>query len=123
MPFRRKIKKFYLAASAGTGQYIDSDAYETIEVGDEVSSLADFGITIAGNSMEPQFVNGQTVWVHSQESLNAGEIGIFLYEGQAYCKKYMEQDGQVFLISLNPSYEPIPVNEDNGFHIFGKVVG
>ena len=83
MPFRRKIKKFYLAASAGTGQYIDSDAYETIEVGDEVSSLADFGITIAGNSMEPQFVNGQTVWVHSQESLNAGEIGIFLYEGQA----------------------------------------
>ena len=123
VPFRRKIKKFYLAASAGTGQYIDSDAYETIEVGGEVSSLADFGITIAGNSMEPQFVNGQTVWVHSQESLNAGEIGIFLYEGQAYCKKYMEQDGQVFLISLNPSYEPIPVNEDNGFHIFGKVVG
>ena len=67
-------------------QYIDSDAYETIEVGDEVSSLADFGITIAGDSMEPQFVNGQTVWVHSQERLNVGEIGIFLYEGQAYCK-------------------------------------
>ena len=73
--------------------------------------------------MEPQFVNGQTVWVHSQERLNVGEIGIFLYEGQAYCKKYMEQDGQVFLISLNPSYDPIRVNEDNGFHIFGKVVG
>ena len=44
-------------------------------------------------TMEPQFVNGQTVWVHSQERLNVGEIGIFLYEGQAYCKKYMEQGG------------------------------
>ena len=123
LPFRRKIKKFYLAASAGTGQYLDSDSYETIEVGDEVSSLADFGITLAGNSMEPQFVNGQTVWVHSQERLNVGEIGIFLYDGQAYCKKYMEHDGKVFLVSLNPSYEPILVKEDSGFRIFGKVVG
>ena len=76
LPFRRQIKKFHLKASAGTGQYLDSDAYDIIEVGDEVSSLADFGITIAGNSMEPQFINGQTVWVHSQEHLNNGEIGI-----------------------------------------------
>ena len=123
LPIRRKIKKFYLAASAGSGQYIDSDAYETIEVGDEVSSLADFGITLAGNSMEPQFVNGQTVWVHSQECLNSGEIGIFLYDGQAYCKKYVEHDGEVFLVSLNHDYDPIPVDEENDFHIFGKVVG
>lgn len=123
LSFRRRIRKFYLAASAGTGQYIDSDAYETIEVGDEVSSLADFGITLAGDSMQPQFANGQTVWVHSQETINSGEIGIFLYDGQAYCKKYVLLDGHAYLVSLNPAYEPILVREDSGFRIFGKVVG
>ena len=123
LPFRRQIKKFHLKASAGTGQYLDSDAYEIIEVGDEVSTLADFGITLAGNSMEPQFINGQTVWVHQQETLNNGEIGIFYYNGDAYCKKYCEGDGCIKLISLNPGYEPIEVDEEKGFRIFGKVVG
>ena len=123
LPFRRQIKKFHLKASAGTGQYLDSDAYDIIEVGDEVSSLADFGITLAGNSMEPQFINGQTVWVHQQETLNNGEIGIFYYNGDAYCKKYYEGDGCIKLISLNPGYEPIVVDMEKGFRIFGKVVG
>jgi len=120
---RRKIRKYHLRASAGTGQYLDSDSYDEIEVGDEVSSLVDFGVTLTGNSMEPQFVNGQTVWVHSQEFLNSGEIGIFYYNEDAYCKKYMEKDGKVLLISLNPSYDPIEVNPGYGFKIFGKVVG
>lgn len=120
---RRRIKKYHLRASAGTGQYLDSDSYDEIEVGDEVSMLADFGITLTGNSMEPQFVNGQTVWVHSQETLNNGEIGIFYYNGDAYCKKYSENYGKVMLISLNPSYDPLVINPELGFKIFGKVVG
>lgn len=123
IPFRRQLRKYHLRASAGTGQYVDSDAYDLIEVGDEVSSLADFGITLAGNSMEPQFVNGQTVWVHSQETLENGEIGIFYYNGDSYCKKYLEKDGRVYLISLNPGYAPIAVEEGSSFKIFGKVVG
>ncbi len=120
---RRFLKKFHLKASAGTGQYLDSDSYDEIEVGDEVSSLADFGITLAGNSMEPQFVNGQTVWVHRQETLNRGEIGVFYYNGDAYCKKYAEKDGKAVLISLNSGYDPIEVDPGLGFKIFGKVVG
>ena len=123
IPFRRQLRKYHLRASAGTGQYVDSDAYDLIEVGDEVSALADFGITLAGNSMEPQFVNGQTVWVHSQETLENGEIGIFYYNGDSYCKKYLEKDGRVYLISLNPGYAPIAVEEGSSFKIFGKVVG
>ena len=123
IPLRRQLRKFHLKASAGTGQYLDSDACDLIEVGDEVSSLADFGITLSGNSMEPQFVDGQTVWVHSQETINSGEIGIFSYNGDAYCKKYVEKDGQILLISLNPAYPPLLVEEGSTFRIFGKVVG
>ena len=122
-PFNRIIRLYNLRASAGTGQYVDSDAYEMIEVGSEVSSLADFGITLAGDSMEPLYVNGQTVWVHQQEELNNGEIGIFYYDGNSYCKKYMNDGDRIRLISLNKKYDPIEIDEDKGFKIFGKVVG
>ena len=123
LPFSRQLPRFYIAASAGTGEYLDSDAYEMIDVGSEVSDQADFGITLAGDSMEPLYVNGQTVWVHRQETLHNGEIGIFYYDGNAYCKKYMDDDDQIHLISLNKKYAPIPVDESKVFKIFGKVVG
>ena len=123
IPITRQLPRFYIAASAGTGQYLDSDAYEMIDVGSEVSSLADFGITLAGDSMEPLYVNGQTVWVHRQEALSSGEIGIFYYDGNAYCKKYMNNENGIQLISLNKKYDPIEIDESKGFKIFGKVVG
>jgi len=122
VPFTRKIPLYLLEASAGTGQFVDSDAYEMIEVGSEVSPAADFGVTLAGDSMEPLYVNGQTVWVHQQEVLRSGDIGIFWYDGNAFCKKYRETGGQIRLISLNPKYDPIPVREERGFKIFGRVV-
>ena len=123
IPITRQLPRFYIAASAGTGQYLDSDAYEMIDVGSEVSSLADYGITLAGDSMEPLYVNGQTVWVHRQDQLADGEIGIFYYAGNAYCKKYKVSDDKAWLVSLNRKYEPILIDESKEFKVFGKVVG
>lgn len=120
---RRKLRLYDLPVSAGTGEFLDSDTYMEIEVGNEVSSQADFGVRIAGNSMEPQFVNGQTVWIHQQPTLNSGEIGIFSVDGTAYCKLFELQKGSIRLLSLNKSYAPIMVSETASFKIFGKVVG
>ena len=36
--------------------------------------------------MEPLYPNGQTIWVHQQETLEDGEIGIFFLDGEAYVK-------------------------------------
>ena len=94
-----------------------------IDVGSEVSGLADFGITLAGDSMEPLYVNGQTVWVHRQDQLTDGEIGIFYYAGNAYGKKYKVSDDKAWLVSLNRKYEPILIDDSKGFKVFGKVVG
>lgn len=123
MPFRRKLRFYDLPVSAGTGQFLDSDNYQEIEVGDEVSSYADFGVRISGDSMEPQFVNGQTIWIHQQKTLDTGEIGIFFYDGQAYCKKFIQTEDGIQLHSLNPNYAPIIIKPYNDFMIFGKVVG
>ena len=81
----RTLPLYRLAVSAGTGELLDGTDYDTVEVGDEVSPNADFGVRIAGDSMEPRFVHGQIVWVHRQETLRPGEIGVFLYNGAGYC--------------------------------------
>lgn len=120
--FRRPIKLFNLPASAGTGEFLDSDDYELINVGSEVPEYADFGIRIHGNSMEPQYVNGQIVWVEQTKQLNNGEIGIFFLDGNAYCKKLKDDAEGLFLMSLNPDYNPITITETSDFLIFGRVV-
>ena len=118
------MRVYDLPVSAGGGSLLESDHFEMLSFAEsEIPEGADFGVRVSGNSMEPQFINGQTVWVHSQETLSNGEIGIFYYNGDAYCKKYFEGDGCVKLISLNPSYDPIQVDPGKEFRIFGKVVG
>ena len=123
IPFKRSIRLFKLPASAGTGEFLDGDDFDLIEVGEEVPANADFGIRICGDSMEPRFINGQIVWIHQQDSLTHGDIGIFYLDGNAYCKKLQDNDQGLALISLNTKYEPIPVTENSSLKVFGKVVG
>jgi len=123
IPFRRRIRLFDIPASAGVGNFLDGDNFTEMEVGEEVPDTADFGIRISGDSMEPRFVNGQIVWVQKQDVLNNGDIGIFFLDGNAYCKKLQDDEKGLSLISLNSTYEPIAVTENQTFRVFGKVVG
>ncbi len=119
----RSIRLFHLPVSAGDGQFLDSDAYDEIEVGDEVPKNATFGVTISGDSMEPQYIDGQTVWVCAQKTLNDGEIGIFYHNGEGFIKKLGHDDTHTLLISLNKKYKPRIIQEGDEFMVFGKVVG
>ena len=118
----RRIKLFDTRVSAGTGNFLYGDSYEWIEAGDEVPKKTDFALRITGDSMEPRYLDRSIVWVQQRDSLTSGNIGIFLLNGDAYCKKYQEKDNQVVLISLNKKYPPIQVNENDEFKIFGKVL-
>lgn len=119
-----RILRFYdLPVSAGTGQFLDSDHFSEIEVGDEVSPNADFGVRVCGDSMEPLYCDHQVIWIHKQETLDEGEIGIFYLDGNAYVKKFHRSGNDIELISLNKIYAPIHVKPEMGFKTFGKVVG
>lgn len=119
----RDIKLFCLPASAGTGEFLDSEDFEVIQVGNDVPDTADFGIRINGDSMEPRYVNGQIVWVQQISQLEDGEIGIFYLDGNAYCKKLQDNKKGLYLISLNTKYNPIKITENSAFRTFGRVVG
>jgi len=118
----RVLPLYSLAVSAGTGQFLDSDDFESVIVGADVPDAADYGVRVAGNSMEPRYQDGQTVWVQYRRTLRSGEIGIFLYDGNAYLKQLIVDDGGVCLRSLNPEYSDIPVRSAGELRILGRVV-
>ena len=123
VPFRRRTAPMYdIGASAGTGQFLDSDSYEMVEVPDDVPDSATFGLHVFGNSMEPTLEDGQAIWVQMQPTLEDGEIGVFYLDGNAFVKEYRRTDKGVFLISHNEKYKPIPIMEYNESKIYGKVV-
>lgn len=127
-----------LAASAGTGSFLDEGAFEMIRIPEKkVPAGADFGIRVSGDSMEPVFSSGQIAWVKECETLNPGEVGIFVLDGEGYIKEYSEQEpeniddytdsfgvahAQPVLVSYNPKYSPIVVSNERSLRIIGKVL-
>ncbi len=117
----RTLRLYNLPASAGYGEFLDGDDYTEVQA-DSAPKAAEFGIRIKGNSMEPRYTNGQTVWVKKCDTLKSGDIGIFFLDGNAYCKQYRKDADGVRLISLNPDYSPIQITEDSNLMTFGKVL-
>lgn len=124
IPFCRYIDVYDNAVSAGTGNFLVDGPKETIGLTkDIIPDTANYGVKISGDSMEPEFEDGQIAWVLKQDILENGEIGIFYLNGEAYIKKLQDDKNGVFLVSLNKKYPPIPVGENDRFDILGKVVG
>lgn len=117
-----RIRLYDARVSARRGNFLDSDYYTTIDVPSKDAKGADFSVTVSGDSMEPMFHDHDMIYVHQQETLDDGEIGIFSLNDNAYIKKLKNDSDGTFLISLNQKYDPIPVHLDrDDFRIFGKV--
>lgn len=119
---QRTLPLFDVGVSAGTGMFLDSPNYEMIAVPDEVPNTATFCVHVSGDSMEPTLEDGELLWVHQQPTLENGDIGIFLVNGDAYVKEYRHTEKGIFLISHNKKYKPIQITEYTEGRIFGKVV-
>ena len=114
IPFNRSIQP----ASAGTGAYLGPEEFETIFVQENpLTSRAAFGVPVSGDSMEPAYHNGDVLIVEKAEDIAPGEIGVFSIDNEGYVK----QRGDNELISLNPDYGPIPMNDSIWCH--GRVIG
>ena len=108
-------------ASAGTGQYLNDVRVEQIELPIDVD--ADFVIPIKGDSMEPDYHDGDLVFIQTSVDLNNGVIGVFNYNGEAYIKQLVIDTEQAYLHSLNPKYKDMPITPETDFRIIGEVVG
>ncbi|MCL1983053.1 MAG: LexA family transcriptional regulator [Clostridiales bacterium] len=115
----RLLRLYDTPVSAGLGNYLDGGGHEMIEIDSTVPSTADYAVKVSGDSMMPRFVDRQIIFVHEQQALDEGEIGIFCLNGDAYLKKL----GRGCLVSLNSKYEPIKICEHDDCRVLGKVVG
>ena len=122
IPFRRMIPLSLQGTSAGTGDFMDEENFEMIEVGEEVPIEADFGVRLNGDSMQPRYQDDEIVWIKKDTELVSGDIGIFYLDGMTYCKQLKKDQDGTFLISLNTKYNPIPVTEHSTFVVFGRVL-
>ena len=107
-------------ASAGTGQYLNDVRVEQIELPVDVD--ADFVIPIKGDSMEPDYHDGDLVFIQTSVDLTDGVIGVFNYNGDAYIKQLVIDKDQAYLHSLNPVYKDMPITPETDFRIIGEVV-
>ncbi|HET1389641.1 TPA: helix-turn-helix domain-containing protein [Streptococcus pneumoniae] len=107
-------------ASAGTGQYLNDVRVERIELPVDID--ADFVIPIKGDSMEPDYHDGDLVFIQTSVDLNNGVIGVFNYNGDAFIKQLVIDKEQAYLHSLNPAYKDMPITPETDFRIIGEVV-
>ncbi|HUG08600.1 MAG TPA: transcriptional repressor LexA [Acidimicrobiia bacterium] len=81
-----------------------------------------FLLEVKGDSMVDAGIHeGDLVAVHKQSDARDGEIVACLIDGEeATVKRLQRKDGQVYLHSENPSYEPMVFTD--GVELIGKVV-
>jgi repressor LexA len=109
-----------LPASAGNGYpALDIAHFEMTELKKAPPKGASFLVRVSGDSMEPEYSDGDRVFIKRQDSVEFGEIGLFFVDGDVYIKKA----ARGALVPLNPKYRPIVITEDSNVRCFGKVIG
>lgn len=83
----------------------------------EMNQNADYVIGVNGDSMEPEYFDGDIVFVEKATHVNIGDVGIFQKDNNIYIKKA----GENGLVSLKAGY-PVITSED-GIRVWGKVLG
>lgn len=113
------INRSNLPVSAGSGALLSDENLEPREYPDTtVSRQADIVIPVSGDSMEPMFYDGDEIYVRLQPAVEIGEIGVFIVDNNGYVKEY----GGNVLISINPKYPNIKLNDYNDMRCVGKVI-
>ena len=117
---KKPLPLYNLPVSAGVGLYLDEALAESINVpNNEKTEYADYALRISGNSMEPKYHDGDILLVQQTESVEVGELGIFLLDGCGFFKVY----GGDRLITLNEEYGPILLKDYADVRCAGLVIG
>ncbi len=104
-------------------------AIENLEGYLELDSLYDrehhYALRVRGDSMVDAGIwDGDFVIVREQPSVDNGEIGVAIIEGEATVKRILQNGPVVELVPENALYRPIHVDlSETDFRVGGKVVG
>ncbi|MCL1878308.1 MAG: LexA family transcriptional regulator [Defluviitaleaceae bacterium] len=123
------LRVYNQRASAGLGSYLSDDSDGDFEemrfVATQVSERADFCVRIKGDSMEPKICDGDIVFVKAVPKVDPDNVGIFVYDGEAYCKRLRidHRRETVVLESLNKAFAPKQITQPESLRTVGLVIG
>ena len=123
-PKLTELTRYEAGLAAGVGMDIDfDDAGEPFYLySSRLVDRADSVFVVNGESMEPEYHDGDMVLVEripGAPDLQYGEIGAFFVENEPYIKVF-EKDG---LHSLNPEYPPMLAENYEAVYVIGRVIG
>ncbi|MDW4160625.1 XRE family transcriptional regulator [Staphylococcus saprophyticus] len=108
--------------SAGTGETLVDDIEFTVNYPAGVVPPHDFALQVNGDSMEPLFEHKEIIFVEENTSINSGQLGVFVVDGEAYVKKVFIYQDHIRLVSLNPKYEDMNFYGDSDVKFAGRVI-
>lgn len=115
-----KVKLYEMPASAGPGNFLE-DNIDTQEITVQNPDCA-FAVKISGDSMEPKIIDGSIALVKRCEDVPNAHIGIVWYQGKSYCKKIVQKEDGLLLVSINKAYTTIEVTSYEDWRVFGEVI-
>ena len=124
---KQGMRPIYGSISAGLGEFVEGDneilGWEPVE--EEYANDEYFYLRVVGDSMSPKIDDGDLILIHKQSSVDSGDIGAFLVDGdEGYVKRVKYDTDYITFISLNPAYAPITfVGADvQRVRVVGKVI-
>lgn len=85
---------------------------------------ADFALQVTGDSMEPTILNNSIICIKKQPEVANGQIAVISLNNTVTCKRFYRDNGNIKLLSDNPAYDPIIIEEQDEIEVrvIGKVV-
>lgn len=115
----------YGLVSAGRGLFADNEiiGYESADC--KYGNGEYIWVEVSGDSMSPDIKDGDLVLLRRQTSVENGDVGIFLVDGEnGYIKKVHYSENYIMLESYNPFYPPMEFRgaDVQRVRVIGKVV-
>jgi len=113
-------------AAAASSYFEETSAYELMRFAPTpVSQVADFCVLINGDNMEPKIFDSDIAFIKSALKVEPDSVGIFIYEDVVHCKRLRvdNENGRIFLESINRSYAPKEITQPDELRTVGLVIG
>lgn len=84
-----------------------------------------FGLRVRGDSMiGARILDGDIVFVHTQPTVDNGEIAVVMVDNEATLKRFYRLEGSALLRSENPAYKDIVINrkDKRDVRVIGKAI-
>ncbi len=113
--------KIYGSISFHNGEFVCEQYLKTVYLSYPGENCVGFIVT--GDSMEPRIPDSSIVIIDRDiKEFEHRNVAAFLVDGKFYIRRVVKQNNKEYLISDNPNYDPIFMDQNNEVLVIGKVI-